>query len=230
MKRLLLIVPTLVALAATVAVLQAGDAPAAAGDPSDSITVQGNATVSSTPDRATISFGVETQAVTARAALSANASELRRVIAAVKAGGGTDVQTQAVQLSPRYGENGQAVTGYVATNTVSAVVKELAKAGALIDAAVEAGANQIYGPSLARSDQTALYKVALKAAVADAKASAQALAGASGVTLGRVTAVVENGGSQPVPVELQKTMADSTPIEPGTHETPASVTVTFAIS
>ena len=103
---------------------------------------------------------------------------MRRVIAAVKAAGGTEVKTQSVSLSPRYNETNE-VQAFVATNTVSATIKEIAKAGALIDAAVDAGANQVYGPSLSRGDQGELYRSALKAAVADARASAQALAAAS---------------------------------------------------
>ena len=81
---------------------------------------------------------------------------MRRVIAAVKAAGGTDVRTQSVSLSPRYDEQ-NAVQAFVATNTVSAAIKEIAKAGALIDAAVNAGANQVYGPSLSSGDQGELY-------------------------------------------------------------------------
>ena len=198
---------------------------------SGGITVQGTAAVVSVPDRAELSFGVESQGQTARAALSANAAEMRRVIAAVKAAGGTDVKTQSVSLSPRYNERNE-VQAYVATNTVSATIKEIAKAGALIDAAVDAGANQVYGPSLSRGDQSGLYRHALKAAVADARASAQALAAASNLSLGRITAIVEGGGApQPMPFAAEKAMdAGSTPIEPGTQQVSAVVSVTFSVS
>jgi uncharacterized protein len=120
----------------------------------------------------------------------------------------------------------------VATNTVSATIKELAKAGALIDAAVNAGANQVNGPSLSHGDQDALYRQALKAAVANARANAQVLASAANVSLGRVTTIVEGGGApQPIPfAAADKAMAESTPIEPGTQQTTANVTVTFSVS
>jgi uncharacterized protein YggE len=156
---------------------------------------------------------------------------MRRVIAALKAAGATDVKTQSVSLSPRYNEKSEP-QGFVAMNSVSATIKELAKAGAVIDAAVNAGANQVYGPSLSRGDQGELYRQALKAAVANARASAQALADAANVSLGRVTAIIEGGGApQPLPyAAADKAMAESTPIEPGTQETAATVTVTFAIS
>ena len=156
---------------------------------------------------------------------------MRRVIAAVKAAGGTDLKTQSVSLSPRYNERNE-VQAFVATNTVSATIKEIAKAGALIDAAVNAGANQVYGPSLSRGDQSGLYRNALKAAVADARASAQALASASNLSLGRITAIVEGGGApQPIPFAAEKAMdAGSTPIEPGTQQVSAVVSVTFSAS
>jgi uncharacterized protein YggE len=102
----------------------------------------------------------------------------------------------------------------------------------VIDAAVNAGANQVYGLSLSHGDQDELYRQALKAAVANARANAQALASASNLSLGRVTAIVEGGGApQPVPfAAADKAMAESTPIEPGTQQTTASVTVTFSAS
>ncbi len=183
------------------------------------------------PDRAELSFGVESQGQTAKAALAANAAEMRKVIAAVKAAGGTDVKTQSVSLSPRYNEQNE-VQAFVASNSVSATIKTIARAGALIDAAVTAGANQVYGPSLSSGDQTEQYRQALKAAVANARASAQVLAAAANLSLGRVTAIVESGGApQPLAEAANKAVAlDSTPIEPGTQQTTASVTVTFSVS
>jgi uncharacterized protein len=230
MRRLTIIISALLALAAVAAVTRASDAPAAAGEPGDGITVQGSGTVSTIPDRAQISFGVETRAATARAALAANAAEMRKVIAAVKAAGATDVQTQSVSLQPQYAEAGT-VQGYIAQNSVSGTIRELARAGAVIDAAVEAGANQVYGPSLSRGDQTELYRQALRAAVADARTRAQALAGAANLTLGRVTQVVESG-SAPMPFAsaVKAEDASGTPIEAGTQQVVASVQVTFAVT
>jgi len=123
------------------------------------------------------------------------------------------------------------VQAFVATNTVSAGTT-VAKAGALMDAAVAAGANQVYGPTLSNGDQAKLYRQALKAAVADARASAQALAEASGLALGRVTAVVESGGTvaQPFAAADKAMEAGSTPVEAGTQQITATVSVTFAAS
>ena len=230
-KRFLLIAaPLVLALAAGAATLP-GAASSAAAETAGGITVQGTASVASTPDRAELSFGVESQAETARAALSANAAEMRKVIAAVKAAGGANVRTQSVFLSPRYDERNE-VQAFVSTNTVSATTATIARAGALIDAAVAAGANQVSGPSLTVTDRSEQYRQALRAAVADARTSAQALAAAANLSLGRVTAIVESGSSpQPFAVAADKAMeSGSTPIEPGTQQTTAVVSVTFSVS
>jgi uncharacterized protein len=228
--RLLLFAAPLVLAAALAAATLPGSASSAAAD-AGGITVQGTASVTSVPDRAELSFGVESQGQTAKAALAANAAEMRKVIAAVKAAGGTDVKTQSVSLSPRYKETNE-VQAFVASNSVSTSIKDLAKAGAVIDAAVNAGANQVYGPSLSTGDQTELYRQALKAAVANARANAQVLAAAANLSLGRVTAIVEGGGApQPLPYAADKAMAvESTPIEPGTQQVSAVVSVTFTVS
>jgi uncharacterized protein YggE len=228
--RILPLVGLLTFVAAFAAFSLPSPATSAAAEPGG-ITVQGTASVAAVPDRAELSFGVESQGQTAKAALAANAAEMRLVIAAVKAAGGVDVKTQSVSLSPRYGEQ-NAVQAFVATNSVSATIREIGKAGALIDAAVSAGANQVYGPSLSRGDQGDLYRGALKAAVVDARASAQALASASNLSLGRITGIVEGGGSAPQPyAAADKAMeAGSTPIEPGTQRVTATVSVTFGVS
>jgi uncharacterized protein YggE len=226
---LLIAAPLVVALGLAAATLP-GSASSAAAE-AGGITVQGTASVTSVPDRAELSFGVESKGASARAALAANAAEMRRVLAALKAVGATDVKTQYVSLSPQYNDKSEA-QGFVATNTVSATIREIAKAGAVIDAAVAAGANQVYGPSLSRGDQDELYRQALKAAVGRARANAQVLAAAANVSLGRVTAIVEGGGApQPVPFAANdKAMAESTPIEAGTQLVSATVSVTFSVS
>ena len=100
-----------------------------------------------------------------------------------------------------------------------------------VDAAVNAGANGVSGPSLSRSDSDALYRDALKHAVADADEKAKALAAASGLTLGGVHVIVEGAqSSPPIPFATKDAAASATPIEPGTQEIGASVTVTYDAS
>jgi uncharacterized protein YggE len=195
----------------------------------DTVTTLGHGVITIAPDEATVTSGVHTQAATAKAALDENARLMNAVIAALKAAGGKELQTQQVSLYPQTSPQGE-VTAYVADNTVSAKAK-IAGAGALIDAAVGAGANTVSGPSLSVSDRDARYRDALGKAVADARLKAEALAKAGGFGVGPVSSVTEQGGGGPTPV-FQATAAlakDSTPIEPGTQDVTADVTVTFRI-
>ncbi len=122
------------------------------------------------------------------------------------------------------------MTGYAADDSVSAEIA-VERAGALVDAAVAAGANTVGGPSLSVSDASARYRQALQDAVADARAKADALSRAGGFGLGPVSTVVEQS-AEAVPIVRAAPGAaksDSTPVEPGTQDITADVTVTFAI-
>jgi len=196
------------------------------------VEVSGMGTVSVTPDTATLSFGVTTEAKTAAAALSENSDAAAKVIAALKKAGiaAKDIQTQFVSLSPRYTDRGDDIVGYTASNSVSAVVRDLQSAGAVIDAGVAAGANQVSGPSLSTSDESARYREALKGAVADARAKAQALGQAGHFSIGQIVSGVEQS-STPVPLAGgREAPTGGPPIEPGTQQIQATVTVTFQIS
>ncbi len=183
------------------------------------------------PDQAEVSAGVESRAATAQAALDANAAAMRKVIAAVRAAGGKDVTTQTVSLSSAVDPEGRemAGSGFVATNAVSAKI-DLADAGKLIDAAVAAGANTVWGPNLTYSDPAKLYREALAKSVADARERATVLATAAGRQLGAITTMTE-GGSVAIPL-TEKAAADAggTPVVSGPQDTTASVTVTFKLA
>ncbi len=209
--------------------LQPGGARGTASTDSGGITVTGDGSVSVVPDRAEFTFGVHTESATAAAALGANGALMTKVIDAIgKAGVGKgDIQTSQVSLSPQTSTDGRRITGYAADNAVTVTVKDLGSAGAVVDAAVAAGANQVSGPDLTSSDQSKLYLQALKLAMADAKAKAQAIADGGGISLGKVTTVVEGGTASPLP---SADAGKATPISPGTEQIQASVTVTYAIS
>ena len=231
--RIALLAAAGLAVAAFAGVLQPGSAVGQAAEPDPgSLTVIGSGGADVTPDRASFGFGSVTQARTAAAALEASSAAVARVVAALRREGiaQADIQTADVSLSPRWSENGESIVGYTASNTVTAIVRRLGQAGAVIDAAVAAGANQMSGPSLLASDQASAYRDALRAAVANARAKAQTLATASGVAAGRITAVVESGtGPSPMPAQDAERAAAPT-IEPGTQRIEATVSVTFAIS
>jgi uncharacterized protein len=227
--------PVLVAVAACVLAAAAfagvGRPEAARGDTPapGTVTTVGHGDVLAVPDEATVSAGVETRGATASAALAQNASLMARVIAALKGHGGKNVQTEQVSLTPQTNARGD-VTGYVADNSVSADAPIVA-AGALIDAAVGAGANTVSGPTLSVSTSDADYRQALAKAVADARAKAQALGQAGGFAVGAVSSVTEQSAA---PVETLAPAAMSaaksaTPVEPGTQDITADVSVTFQI-
>ena len=177
------------------------------------------------PDRATFTFGTDARAATAKAAISAANDAADAVVAALKKAGvaAADLQTSQISLDPQTTDDGTRVTGYVASSSATATTS-VANAGSLVDAAVDAGATSVSGPSLSRADTDALYRDALKQAVADARAKAQALASGSGLTLGTVRSVVEGGSAMPMPLGIS---AGAAKIEPGTQTIEASVTVTF---
>jgi uncharacterized protein YggE len=196
------------------------------------VTVTGTGTASAVPDRAQFSFGVTTVAKTASQALASNGVEMQKVIAALKGAGiaAADIQTQAVSLEPRYSDSGDQILGYTATNSVSATLRAIDRSGAVVDAAVGAGANQVSGPSLTRGDTSELYRAALRAAMANALAKAQTLAAASHARVGAVRSVTESSAAPPPPLAASaKSGTDTTPVEPGTQVVEADVVVQFLL-
>jgi hypothetical protein len=229
MKRLLLAAAALLALAALAGVVGRPEG-AGAADPSGdrTVTVTGVGAVRSVPDRAQLSFGVESRAATAQAALAANGAAMRKLLAALRDAGADELQTQTVSVWPSWGDDNR-LDGYVATNTVGGVVA-VGRAGAAIDAAVAAGANQVYGPTLTSDDARKLYGQALDAAVDDAEGRARLLAAAAGAALGRVVTIAESS-APPQPLMEKAAATDaSTPIVAGQQDTTANITVTFALT
>jgi uncharacterized protein YggE len=231
MTRLFPLVVLAAAVLAVAAFAGIGRPEAARGETAtpDTVTTLGHGVITIAPDEATVTAGVHTQAASASAALAENAKLMNAVIAALKGAGGQELQTQQVSLYPQTSPQGE-VTAYVADNSVSAKSK-IAGTGALIDAAVGAGANTVNGPSLSVSDRDARYREALAKAVDDARLKAEALAKAGGFGIGPVSSVTEQGGGGPPQVfaAVGAVAKDSTPIEPGTQDVTADVTVTFRI-
>jgi uncharacterized protein YggE len=208
-------------------------APAAAAG--EGITVVGTGSTPAVPDVAEWSFGVQTTGETAAAALAANSEAMDGVVAALRdAGiGSDDLRTEQVSVYPRTSDDGRAIVAYEASNTVRATVRDLDRAGATVDAAVSAGANQVYGPSLTLSDAKAQYRAAVEAAFDDARARAEAIAEHAGVSLGAPVAIVEGGGGGVAPgfdrlAAAEAGVADVS-VEAGTQEVGATLTVTFAV-
>ncbi len=236
LRRTLLVAALVLAAAAVAGVAQprlghsATPIPAVSGR---TITVTGNGAATAVPDRASWSFSVDTRGATASAALSSNADAANAIVAALKGAGvaAADLQTTEVSLDPQTSQDGAKIIGYAASSSVS-VTAAIGSSGALVDAAVKAGATGVSGPSLAVSDQDALYADALKSAIANADAKAKTIADATGVQLGDVQTVVEGSTSTPVAwgaAAVAAPAAGKVSVEPGTQEVDATVTVTYAV-
>jgi len=228
MKRLLLAVAALFTVVALAGAVGLPDLAGAQDSPEgDTITVTGVGSIEAVPNEAQMSFGVETRAPTAKAAVAGNADAMRRIINALRQARGREIATQWVSVYPVTNDTG-AVDGYSASNSVSATA-DVDDAAALIDAAAEAGANQISGPGLSSSNAEALYRQALGKAVSEARARAEVLAKAAGRTLGEITNISESNATPYPYADRAQALDASTPIEPGEQETSASITVTFVL-
>lgn len=231
--RVLIVALLVAALIAVVLVARPEGASSAAADQAEEgITVVATGTVEAVPDRAELTFGVTTEGASSKTALAANAARTNRLISALKGAGlaDQDIRTQQVAVSPRYGEGGQKLDQFTAENTIT-VKLEAKRAGAIVDLAVENGATNVSGPTFDRADRELRYREALKKAVELARGKAEAIAEAGRVSVGDVTKVVESGGERPVYfAEAARSTDQGTPVEPGTEEIQATVTVTFGVS
>jgi uncharacterized protein len=199
------------------------------------ITVVGTGSLKSVPDISEWSFGIHSRAETADAALRENAVATKRLLDALKRAGIAkgDLRTEHVSLWPDMSEGGT-VVGYAASNSVHATVRKMARAGAIVDTAVGAGANEVWGPSFRISDTRAKFDEAAAAAYDDARRKAETLAANAGVSLGRPTSIVEASGAGVMfdgsRFGAAEAMAADVPIEPGKQEMQVILTVTFAVS
>lgn len=217
-------------------------APAEAGEPhpmSRTIIVAGNGEASAAPDMAILNLGVEAEGATAAEALRKNSAQMDATIKSLRDAGvdKKDIQTSNLNVGARYDYSRDTspprLIGYQATNTVSVKLRDLDKAGAIIDKAVGVGANRINALSFSFADPKPLMDKARKAAVADARDRAALYAEAAGVRLGPVMQISDSYAPVPgpLPVRARMEMAQSAaaPIEAGESTISANVTIIYAI-
>jgi len=197
--------------------------------------------VTRVPDLAIISAGVQTLQPTATGAIEENATRMERVRAALKRAGiaDKDIQTSSISLNPeyRYVENQPPrLTGYRATNTVNVKFRDLKRTGAILDALVAEGSNQINGPSLTIDKPEAAYDEARVKAIAAGQARAELYARALGKRVVRLLSVSEGGGFHvPPPMPYARDMAmqvsavSKTEIDPGTQELQVTLAMSFEL-
>lgn len=184
-----------------------GALPAASGGSVEqprTISVTGNAQIPLTPDIAYIQIGVHTEAEAVAIAVENNSIQVEAVKAALRALGveDKDLQTsnfsiyQMDQWSPDGTSFGKV---FSADNTVYVTIRDLSKMGEMLSAAVQAGANNIYGIQFDVADNSAALVEGRRLAVAAASAQAQELASVAGVSLGEIRSISYNSGSFAAP-------------------------------
>ena len=161
------------------------------------IAVTGSATVQAEPDMVTLSLGVEETKSDVAAAQAMVNEKLSAVIEALKNAGidEKDLQTGYYSIYNNYNYDDPESIQYVASCSLNVIVRDLSKAGEMIDVAVAAGANQVGGVTFGVSDLTALQDKALELAVADGIRRAGVMAKAAGVTLPALPESVEENSS-----------------------------------
>ena len=198
----------------------------------------GSASIEVKPDQAEISIGVVSEGGTAKAAAVANAAETTKVLEQLKKAGGpgAEIRTLSYSVHPRYRHDQQGrepeIVGFTASNMLQVTLQEIEKVSELIDAATQTGANQIHGIQFTLRDEKAARATALQQATKNAMASAAAMAAAVGAKPGKVRSVEEQGAAPIQPfraMAMAEARAASTPVEPGTIEITASVTITVGI-
>lgn len=213
------------------------------------------------PDMAVFSAGVVTQGKTGGDALSANATRMDEVVKALNRAGiaDRDIQTSALSLQPQYSNPEQEaeirarmtrepyvapaqpqaprIIGYEARNNVQVRVRELGEMGRIIDTLVQAGANQVDGPSFTLDQPKAALDEARTEAVREARSRAELYARAAGLRIARILSISEGGGYYPQPIIVTGRMAGAppapppppSPVVPGELMLGATVSVQFAL-
>jgi hypothetical protein len=218
-----------------------GSASAAPTRPA-TIQVTGQAKVSKAPDRVYIDIGVTTQAPRSEAATTQNATRVAAVIAAVRRAAASDVQLTTTQysVSPNYKyphEGGTpSITGYTASNVVQVRLDDLGRVGRVIDAATQAGSNNVQDIRFALRDEEMPRAEALREAAQNARRDADALAAALDLRVVRIRAVGEEAPEvRPMPLYAQRmsvaaAAAPATPVEAGTIDVSATVNLTVEVA
>lgn len=207
--------------------------------PKSTVRASGEATVTAAPDEARISIGVVSQAAKAEDAAAANAQQADAVVKQLRAllGAGAEIKTQNYSISPDYNFNSgkQKITGYTANNTVQVRIDDIKNVGRVIDAVTQNGANAISGIQFLLKDERAVRTEALRRAAAQAKANAEAIASSMGLHVVGVVSAEAGEPAIPRPMYAMAAMRAApggapTPVEAGTLDVSATVTVTLEIT
>ena len=204
----------------------------------------GTGNVIGTPDRAQVTFSVQTENTDVKRAQSENSARMNTVIDALIASGipRDALKTTGYNIYPVYEDSvgimKPKVKTYRVTNTLTVTLHDVSKTGEVIDIAVDNGINQADSIRFMLSDQQqkVLRTEALKKAVDQARSDADTVASAMGTAVTGVKNADISGGYYPVMFENYQyagngdmKMASATPVQPGDITVSASVTITYTI-
>ncbi|MEN3356815.1 MAG: uncharacterized protein V7637_797 [Mycobacteriales bacterium] len=198
----------------------------------ETVTVIGTGSAEAAPNLLVATFGAELRADSVTEALDGAVRSMADVIARLRAGGvgDLDLNTGSASIRSMLDEDGQ-VAGYTASQRLTARLRNLAVAGALVSEAVTAGgdAARLYGLAFALSDTRVVDEWARVQAWQDARAKAGQLATLAGRTLGPVRRMRETGsGAAARAHAVPLGMGSSMPLEPGTETVHVSIEVEWA--
>lgn len=220
------------------AICLAAPAAFAAEKSASGITVTGHAETLATPDIAFITLGVTTAGTSLETVRQENDQTMRQIIDALTALGvpRDKISTSQFSLQPINRQQDPKepttpiVSGYRLQNTLNIAVEDLSKISSVIDASLQAGANQFQSLRFGLKNDSAIRNELLKTAVHDGKIKAGIIADSLGVPLGKLTSVVEAGRISPVYTNEAASMragALETPVEPGSIRVSVNVTLSF---
>lgn len=203
------------------------------------VSVNGTGTIIVSPDMATVQVGVVKEGDDADKASAANTAEVEKIKEALLGLGiaESDLKTTNFSVYPmqKYDDQGQVTSvTYRVENTMEVKVYDLDNLGSVLDAAIQAGANSIYGVQFDLADREATNAQAIDAAMQNALARAEVLAQAAGAELGEIQSVSTylSGGGGPVYAQpaAESPMRADVPVNPGEMQIQVDVTVVYAIN
>ncbi len=204
------------------------------------ISVTGVGRVAAAPDLLLLDLDVETRAVTTAEALAENNKQTAAVLSALKDNGiqERDIQTTQLSISPVFERQDQddtrppKIAGFQVRNGLSVKIRDIQDAGAVIDAAAQAGGDaiRIDDISFFFADPSSLLVEARRRAIVDGRARAQQLADGFGVGLGNIISISEPDLNGQRPIQEFAAFRAATSISPGESEVALKVTVDFEIS
>ena len=203
------------------------------------IVTTGEGVVKLAPDRVWITIAAESRARSPKEAQRVNADAMKAVLDKLKGLGlaGDAIRTSGYDLQPQfdYVSGRQTLRDYLARNAVEVRVDDVARAGDVLDAAVGSGATSVSGVRFDLKDRSVVERDALRKAVADARARADAAASGAGMKVDRVVRIEEQRVMMPEPRPMMMARqsmvaeAGAPPIVAGEIEVRVMVTMTSSI-